>query len=156
MLAIGYRLVDDRFLIFGFRSEGVGFIFGNCLTVNLSCWARHQSTDNWSRFTFHASRIHHPMPKHRNNPSHSFIPPSQKQSIIPGLGVDVPELQQARALWQTNRFDDALALFEKAVRRYPQNLVALVDASRALGARFEIAKAEALLDRLTKVGAQNP
>jgi thioredoxin-like negative regulator of GroEL len=96
------------------------------------------------------------MPKHRNNPSHSFIPPSQKQSIIPGLGVDVPELQQARALWQTNRFDDALALFEKAVRRYPQNLVALVDASRALGARFEIAKAEALLDRLTKVGAQNP
>src|SRR5258708_32487858 len=36
-----------------------------------------------------------------------FIPRSQKPTaIIPGLGVDVPELQQARALWQLNRFDD--------------------------------------------------
>jgi len=76
-------------------------------------------------------------------------------NIIPGLGVDVPELRQARALWQNNHFDEALALFEKAVRRYPQNLVALVDASRALGARFEITKAEAMLDRLTKLGAHN-
>jgi tetratricopeptide (TPR) repeat protein len=76
--------------------------------------------------------------------------------IIPGLGVDVPELQQARALWQLNRLDEALALFEKAVRKYPQNLVALVDASRALGARFEITRAEALLDRLVKLAAHNP
>src|SRR5262245_37562431 len=77
-------------------------------------------------------------------------------NIIPGLGVDVPELQQARALWRTNRFDEALSLFEKAVRKYPQNLVALLDASRAFGARFEISKAEAFLDRLTKAAAANP
>ena len=77
-------------------------------------------------------------------------------SVIPGLGVDVPELQQARGLWQLNRFDDALALFEQAVRKYPQNLVALVDASRALGARFEITRAEAMLDRLSKLAAHNP
>jgi tetratricopeptide (TPR) repeat protein len=70
--------------------------------------------------------------------------------------VDVPELRQARALWGANRFEDAVDLFEKAVRKYPQNLVALVDASRALGARFEIHKAEPLLDRLTKLGAHNP
>jgi thioredoxin-like negative regulator of GroEL len=70
--------------------------------------------------------------------------------------VDVPELQQARALWQANRFDDALELFEGAVRKYPQNLVALVDASRALGARFELSRAEAMLDRLIKVAARNP
>src|SRR5512143_4340661 len=76
--------------------------------------------------------------------------------IIPGLGVDVPELQQARGLWQLNRFDEALALFEKAVRKYPQNLVALVDGSRALGARFEITRAETMLDRLVKLGAHNP
>src|SRR5437868_4478417 len=74
--------------------------------------------------------------------------------VIPGLGVDVPELRRARGLWQINRFDDALELFEKAVRLYPQNLVALIDASRALGARFEIPRAEAMLDRLMKVGAQ--
>ena len=77
-------------------------------------------------------------------------------TIIPGLGVDVPELQQSRALWQANRFDEALELFERAVRKYPQNLVALVDASRALGARFEITRAEAIVDRLAKVAARNP
>jgi tetratricopeptide (TPR) repeat protein len=49
-----------------------------------------------------------------------------------------------------------LDLFERAVRKYPQNLVALVDASRALGARFEITRAEAILDRLAKVAAHNP
>jgi tetratricopeptide (TPR) repeat protein len=77
-------------------------------------------------------------------------------SVIPGLGVDVPELQRARALWQVNRFDEALQLFETAVKKYPQNLVALVDASRALGARFEITRAEAMVDRLAKSGAHNP
>src|SRR5437870_598832 len=81
---------------------------------------------------------------------------SARPDIIPGLGVDVPELQQARGLWQANRFDEALELFEKAVRKYPQNLVALVDASRALGARFEISRAEAIVDRLAKVAAHNP
>src|SRR5882672_4814817 len=86
-----------------------------------------------------------------------FAPTSRKSTvIIPGLGVDVPELQQARALWQLNRFDDSLRLFEKAVRKYPQNLVALVDASRALGARFEITKAETMLDRLMQLSTRNP
>lgn len=76
--------------------------------------------------------------------------------VIPGLGTDLPELRQARTLWQLNRFDDALRLFEETARKYPQNLVALVDGSRALGARFEISRAEAMLDRLMKLGAQNP
>jgi hypothetical protein len=76
--------------------------------------------------------------------------------VIPGLGTDVPELRQARTLWQLNRFDEALRLFEETARKYPQNLVALVDGSRALGARFEISRAEAMLDRLMKLGRQNP
>jgi tetratricopeptide (TPR) repeat protein len=84
------------------------------------------------------------------------LPSGKAPAVIPGLGVDVPELQRARALWSLNRLDEALHLFEEAVRKYPQNLVALVDASRALGARFEISRAEALLDRLMKVGGQNP
>jgi len=75
-------------------------------------------------------------------------------TLIPGLGVDLPELQQARALWIANRFDESLHLFEKAVRTHPQNLVALVDASRALGARFEIQRAEEMLDRLVKLGSR--
>jgi tetratricopeptide (TPR) repeat protein len=77
-------------------------------------------------------------------------------SIIPGLGADVPELRKARALWQINRFDEALQAFDAAVAKYPQNLVALIDASRAFGGRFEIARAEELLDRLRALGGKQP
>ncbi len=85
-------------------------------------------------------------------------PPAESPGpqIIAGLGVDVPELRQARACWQAGRFDDALQLFEAAVTKYRQNLLALVDASRAFGARFEITKAEEMLDRLTVLGKKNP
>ncbi|MBX3733824.1 MAG: sulfotransferase [Verrucomicrobiae bacterium] len=76
--------------------------------------------------------------------------------IIPGLGSDLPGLQQARALWQANRFDEALELFEQTARRHPQNLVALIDGSRALGARFEIRRAGVLLERLLKLGKSRP
>src|SRR5688572_411183 len=72
------------------------------------------------------------------------------------LGTDLKELQQARALWQLNRFDESLALFDKAVRKCPANCLALTDAARAFGARFEIARAEELLDRLIKLGGHNP
>jgi len=95
------------------------------------------------------------MSNYRTKRAQTF-PKRTQASIIPGLGVDVPELQRARALWQLNRFDESLELFEAAVRKYPQNLVALVDASRALGARFEITRAEAILDRMMKLGAHNP
>ena len=81
---------------------------------------------------------------------------SEQPQIISGLGVDLPELRRARALWAMNRTDEALALFEDAVRTHPQNLVALVDASRALGARFEIQRAETMLDRLLKVARNRP
>ena len=76
--------------------------------------------------------------------------------MVPGLGVDVPELRHARALWKVNRFDEALSFFEAAAKKYPQNLVALVDGSRALGARFEIQRAEAMLNRLRKLAGQRP
>ena len=92
-----------------------------------------------------------PTPKRSQNRSGG-----EKAAVIPGLGADLPELRQARALWQLNRFDDSLRLFEEAARRYPQNKVALIDGSRALGARFEIARAETMLDRLMKFGAQEP
>lgn len=77
-------------------------------------------------------------------------------SEIAGLGEDLPELRQARSLWQANRFEEALRLFEAAVKKHPGNLVALVDGSRALGARYEIRRAEALLDRLLQVGGKRP
>ena len=77
-------------------------------------------------------------------------------SIIPGLGADVPELKKARALWQLNRFDESLRAFDEAVAKYPQNIVALIDASRAFGARFEISRAEHLLDRLWDLADKKP
>ena len=95
--------------------------------------------------------------KNRQTGGPGFNSPARKAApIIPGLGSDLPELQKARALWQLNRFDEALEEFDRGVRRCPQNLVALIDASRAFGARFEITRAEELLDRLIKVGARNP
>src|SRR5258706_1842333 len=81
---------------------------------------------------------------------------AEQSPVIPGLGADLPELRQARAFWQLNRFEDSLRLFEEAARAHPQNLVALIDGSRALGARFEIARAETMLDRLMKLGARQP
>ncbi|MCC7373732.1 MAG: sulfotransferase [Verrucomicrobiales bacterium] len=75
---------------------------------------------------------------------------------IPGLGTDLPELQRARALWQSNRFEESLHEFENAARHHPQNLVALIDGSRALGARFEIARAEAMLGKLLKLAGSRP
>ena len=86
----------------------------------------------------------HPLKHHQ--------PPAKQPVALHGLGIDVPELQQARAFWAMNRFDDSLQMFEKAVRKYPQNLLALVDASRALGARFEVTRAEAF-HQLLIVGA---
>src|SRR5581483_11125551 len=87
------------------------------------------------------------MAKHRENLRRATAAP---------LGVDVPELQRARSLWRLNRLDEALKLFDEAVRKYPQNLLALVDASRALGARFEISRAEVMLDRMVKLGQHQP
>ncbi|XAL98335.1 sulfotransferase [Phycisphaeraceae bacterium D3-23] len=61
---------------------------------------------------------------------------------------DLPELQKARALWQAKRFPAALELFERVVRKHPKNLMALTDAARAFGSRYEIDKAEAYLGRM--------
>jgi hypothetical protein len=47
------------------------------------------------------------MAKHRNKGG-SILQSRTQTAIIPGLGVDVPELQRARALWQLNRFEEPL------------------------------------------------
>ncbi len=76
--------------------------------------------------------------------------------IIPGLGADLPARQKARALWQANRFDESVELFEQTAQRHPQNAVALIDAARALGARFEIGRAEPFLERLRLLAKGRP
>jgi hypothetical protein len=56
------------------------------------------------------------MPKgpHKQHPAAGFGPTSD---VIPGLSIDVLELQQARRQWQLNRFDEALQRFDLAVRK---------------------------------------
>ena len=67
---------------------------------------------------------------------------------------DMPELQQARSLWTQNRFRQSLELFDRAVRKEPSNAMALADAARAHGGRFEFARAEQLLQRLVEIGSK--
>jgi tetratricopeptide (TPR) repeat protein len=91
--------------------------------------------------------------KKKRHPRASSTASSRRHNL---LESDLPELRQARALWQQNRFPAALELFDKAVRKHPRNAVALIDASRAFGARFEIVRAEQLLDRLLELAQQQP
>ncbi len=74
--------------------------------------------------------------------------------MIASLGADLTELRRARALWQANRFEEAVQLFEQTALQHPKNLLALIDASRALGARFEVSRAEFLLDRFLELAGQ--
>lgn len=69
---------------------------------------------------------------------------------------DMPELQQARSLWAANHFPQSLAVFEKAVRKEPNNRMALLDAARAFGARFEFEQAEKYLARILETDGGNP
>jgi len=77
-------------------------------------------------------------------------------SVIPGWEWMCRSCKRARSLWLAHRFEESVQLFEKAVQKYPQNLVALVDASRALGARFEIAKAETMLESAQQTRRERP
>src|SRR5690349_11800288 len=72
------------------------------------------------------------------------------------LDADLPELRQARQYWQYFHFDAALEWFEKSVRRHPRNVMALIDAARAFGARFQIHKAEQWLARATESAGDDP
>lgn len=78
-------------------------------------------------------------------------PPSAADSSHPRGAkelADVAELQQARALWGANRINESLRYFDRAVRLYPNNPTALIEAATAFGNRFEIGRAEELLSRL--------
>ena len=89
------------------------------------------------------------MAKRRKKPTRG-----QKQAALP-VSLDSPELQRARERWSRNQFEPALKLFRQAVRRQPDNTLALTDAARAFGSRFEIPTAEKLLARLMKLAGNN-
>ena len=65
---------------------------------------------------------------------------------LPGRGPP-PALRVAKNLWGKRRFDEALVKFNEAVRASPNDPSVLIDASRALGARYEIQRSLDLLQR---------
>ena len=94
-------------------------------------------------------------PKPQVRPS---SPPRQPGPGAPGRvdSDDMPDLREARRLWRYNHFDAALRLFRRAVDQHPRNAVALLDAARAFGARYQVAQAEQWLDRLLELKGDDP
>jgi hypothetical protein len=72
---------------------------------------------------------------------------------MPPLTSDLPELAQARTLWARHDLYGALAAFQRAVKASPQHPRALLEAANALGELYQFAPAEALLQRLVALAA---
>ena len=53
----------------------------------------------------------------------------------------------AKALWDKSRFDESIRKFNEAVRQAPNDLNVLIEASRALGDRYQVERSLALLSR---------
>lgn len=69
---------------------------------------------------------------------------------------DFPSLATARGLWRDGATDAALDAFEAAVAERPHNVKALLEAARAFGGRFDIARAEALLELADGLAGDDP
>jgi hypothetical protein len=64
---------------------------------------------------------------------------------------DTPTLDRARRDFAAERYDEALALFDDAVRLHPANARVLVDAARAHGFRYNYERARELTERLLRL-----
>jgi Flp pilus assembly protein TadD len=69
---------------------------------------------------------------------------------------DFPALAEARALWAAGALDAALDRFRLASAARPRNLKALLETARALGARFETAEAERVLEGALALAGGDP
>jgi tetratricopeptide (TPR) repeat protein len=65
-----------------------------------------------------------------------------------------PALRVARSLWSQQRFEEAISKFNEAVRAAPNDWTVLIDASRALGARYQRQRSRNLLERALRLGAR--
>ncbi|MEM7293326.1 MAG: tetratricopeptide repeat protein, partial [Pseudomonadota bacterium] len=64
-------------------------------------------------------------------------------------------LDEAVMTWQQGQEEDALALFERALRAAPDDLRTLLFAAKSFGARFYIDRARELLDRAVALAPDN-
>jgi tetratricopeptide (TPR) repeat protein len=64
-------------------------------------------------------------------------------------------LNVARSLWREAKFEDALRKFNQAVREAPNDPAVLIEAARALGARYQVRRSEGLLARAIRLAPRN-
>lgn len=69
---------------------------------------------------------------------------------------DHPDLEQARAAFFQGQHERSLKLFEKAAKKMPNNVMALTDAARAFGQRYEVAPALKYIKRMLHLGGNDP
>ena len=69
---------------------------------------------------------------------------------------DLPELQDARALWGQGRVREALDAFAAAARRHPRHARALADAARSHGGAHRMREAMGWAHSLAKLARNNP
>ncbi|MGB0774831.1 MAG: tetratricopeptide repeat-containing sulfotransferase family protein [Akkermansiaceae bacterium] len=69
---------------------------------------------------------------------------------------DTPELEKARKAFFNHEYQKSLRMFERAAKRQPHNIMALTDAARAFGQRYEIEKAAQYVERMLILGKRNP
>lgn len=81
--------------------------------------------------------------------------PPAKRPTVQWTEADLPELQQARYYWENDQPGKALELFERTAKKHPRNLMALLDAARALGSAHRLPEAAALLKRAGRVLEQS-
>ncbi len=68
---------------------------------------------------------------------------------------DTPALQKARSHFLNENYSQSLRGFEKEAKRQPNNIMALTDAARAFGQRFEIDKALRYVKRMLSIAGDN-
>ena len=94
------------------------------------------------------------MAKRRSRP-----PRTQRTSAKAAMAmVDAPSrrLAAAASLWRENRFNDAIELYEEAIRREPNNVRTYVSAARAYAEKCDFDRMEKTHDKLSSPGAAPP
>ena len=94
------------------------------------------------------------MTKRRPISAHSGRP--AKRQSEPLVHVASPRVTAAQSLWREGRYDDALALFDEALRQEANNAQAYFAAARAHGEMFDFGRMDGLHDRLIARAPRQP
>ncbi len=94
------------------------------------------------------------MTKRRPISSHSGRTAKRQSEAL--VHVASPRVTAAQSLWREGRYDDALALFDEALRQEANNAQAYFAAARAHGEMFDFGRMDGLHDRLIARAPRQP